>query len=88
MSFHDKPYGTTVLYLGYYNKSKKEGKLHKRHKQWPKYAKCGSAGLSKFYETTEGFTTEDLCGKCFKKKLIKRQEFINSFLLPEELFEI
>ena len=75
-----KPYGTT-----YFTKS---GKLHKRHKAWHQYSRCGSTGLKYFYETTEDFTVDELCKRCFKKELTKRQEIIKSFLLPEELFEI
>ncbi len=75
-----KPYGTSY-FTG-------NGKLHKRHKAWHQYARCGSTGLRSFYETTEDFTVDELCKRCFKKELVKREELKQQWLLPEELFQI
>jgi len=81
-----KPFGTTYSY--YHNR---EGK--KLHKLSPRYAgvswaKCGTASLKRFYDSPENFTKDELCKKCFKPELKQRQELVESFLLPEELFQI
>ncbi len=77
-----KPYGTTINY------DYREGKLHKRHRSWNGWARCGSAKLKRYYETPGDHTPDELCKKCFKSELAKRQRIIKSFLLPEELFQI
>lgn len=81
-----KPFGTTHSYY-----DNKEGK--KLHKLTPRYAggkqaKCGSGTLKRFYDSPENFTKDELCKRCFKPELKKRQELVESFLLPEELFQI